>query len=136
MKCSNERNSIGVEVVSKDEVMGQSFLISHATGLMSFRDIRHALSNIDNGLSFCFTSNTIRIPPLSLEEEKIEIVDIKTLGISGEKVSGSGCFGVVFQAFLPGIDRPVAIKRIVQERKYKVFSIFTAFRKLFLNIVL
>jgi hypothetical protein len=44
----------------------------------------------------------------------------KFLNFSSDRVIGSGSFGVVFQAILKDTNEVVAIKKVLQDRKFKV----------------
>ncbi|KAA6390944.1 MAG: putative Glycogen synthase kinase-3 beta [Streblomastix strix] len=65
-------------------------------------EIKRALANLDNE-----------------DDERIQMVDAKQVPYTIEKAAGNGSFGVVLQAKLTETGEVVAIKKVMQDRKFK-----------------
>lgn len=83
------------------------------------QNIAQALATLDHGLIFLkpvFLNKYV----LYFEEDDPRHMEIQKIESMGEKVIGTGSFGTVFQGRIDGSDRVIAIKQVVQDRKYKV----------------
>jgi serine/threonine protein kinase len=53
--------------------------------------------------------------------------ETEEISYTDAKVIGNGSFGVVYQARLIGSNELVAIKKVLQDRRYKVKNVFFCF---------
>ena len=60
----------------------------------------------------------------SAEQVHDDTEQSSTISYSAERVIGNGSFGVVFQATVVETGEIVAIKKVLQDRRFKVFCAF------------
>jgi hypothetical protein len=75
------------------------------------------------------TSVVYELVDLDVEEDdKSSEFYRSDLAFSGDKTVGTGSFGTVMQCIIKETNERVAIKKVLQDRKYKVFFYFLIYR--------
>jgi hypothetical protein len=92
-------------------------------------EVTPAKQSVDfrNILNYSGTHHSLQIktrpvPDLDVDEDETKHPAYrKMLNFTSDEIAGSGSFGVVFQASLKDTNEVIAIKKVLQDRKFKVF---------------
>lgn len=75
-------------------------------------------------LALYYTQSTLRYivmyPPYSHRLHPVPISQGVTLAYSADRIMGKGSFGIVFEATIVETGQRVAVKRVLQDRRFKV----------------